>query len=128
MSIEYHGWIVLATSQDDWDDGDFENAFCRVEGMLERLCPEEGHEALLADCAILPKVVYLKGVEVDSIDVVTNTLAEIGLVFDRAYGELAVLEETDRDECWSPSHIIRYLLVDGELADGDRRMDLDRGP
>jgi hypothetical protein len=33
MSIEYHGWIVLAKSSDDWDDGDFAEGFDQSQGM-----------------------------------------------------------------------------------------------
>ena len=63
MSIEYHGWIVLATSQEDWSDGDFEKVYNRVTEVVKRLCADMGHEASLPDSDVMPRVLYLKGID-----------------------------------------------------------------
>jgi len=118
MSIEYHGWVVLATSQDDWSDDDFENGYEGVAEVIERLCPDEGHEPLLPDCDVLPRVLYLKGSQVESLDLVFRAMEEVGALFDRAYGELTVLKEGDLDSCWDSSVVRRCFLVDGKLTHG----------
>ena len=115
MSIEYHGWIVLATSQGDWSDDDFANGYERVAQAVERLCSDQGHEPLLPDCSVLPRVLYLKGSQVEEFDLVFQAIEEVGAVFDRAYGELTVLMEDGPDSRWSSSAVSRYFLVDGEL-------------
>jgi len=120
MGIEYHGWIALATSQDDWDDGDFENGYEAVMQALEHLYLAQGHEPLLPDCAVLPRVLYLKGSEVESLDLVFRVIEEVGAIFGRAYGELTVLEEGEPDGCRGPSVASRYSLVDGRLIRVER--------
>ncbi len=55
MGMEYHGWVVLATSSSNWDDGDFEGAFDHIRQLLARLPVDEGHSGLLPDGSVLPR-------------------------------------------------------------------------
>ncbi len=121
MSIDYHGWIVLATSHDDWSDGDFENSCERVAQAIAALSPDAGHEPVLPGAELLPRVLYLKGSQVESIDIVLRVIEQVGALFDRAYGELAVFEEDGLCGWWDSSAVTRYLVVDGRLTDGGRK-------
>jgi hypothetical protein len=115
MSFEYHGWIALASSQKDWSDGDFERAFAGVAQVLDSLRPDKGHEALLPDCAVLPRVLYLKGSQVESLEHVFKVIEEVCALFDGAYGELAVLGEVDRPAAREPSQVTRHIIANGAL-------------
>ena len=117
MHIEYHGWIALATSHDDWCNGDLADAFGRVEEALEQLRPEDGQEARMPDCDLLPKVVYLKGSEAESLDAVLRVLQETCTIFDRAYGELTVFRVEDPNDRWAFSRVTRYPVVDGRITE-----------
>jgi hypothetical protein len=129
MSIEYHGWVVLATSQDNWGDDDFENGYEGVVQAVERLRSDEGHEPLLPDCDVLPRVLYLKGSQVESLDLVFQAIEEVGALFDRAYGELTVLKEgvlvqrfslgTNRGNSHHQKQLIEVQEVRGTHAAGD---------
>ncbi len=116
MSVEYHGWIALATSREDWDDGDLAEAYERVRRVLPLLNPEEGHWAIMTDAAVLPRMVYLNGFDVDSLDAPKKLVKEIAAVFDRAYGEVGALEMPSLSAPWTPSSVDRYAVVDGKLA------------
>lgn len=34
LAVEYYGWIALASSAEDWTDGDFEKSFSQVDSLL----------------------------------------------------------------------------------------------
>lgn len=116
MSTEYHGWIALATSRDDWDDGDLEEAYSKVERLLSRLNPEGGHWALLTDSGMLPRMVYLNCFDADSVTVPEELMKEVAIVFDRAYGELAVFNAPTPDALWHPAGVRRYVLAEGKFS------------
>jgi hypothetical protein len=117
MAIEYHGWIVLATSQDTWCDGDFEEAVRRVGTALKPLSPELGHDSVMPDAVVLPQMVYLKGSEADSLAPVLSVAREIGSIFDRAYGEILAFDDRgDQQRRWDFSHATRYRLAEGKLT------------
>jgi hypothetical protein len=120
MSIEYHGWIALATSHGDWSDDDFENGVEQVARAIAYLRPNAGHEPILPDCNVLPRVLYLKGNEVESLDAVLRAIEQVGAVFDGAYGELAVFEETSPSSRRDSSVVTRYSVADGRLSHGRR--------
>jgi len=113
--MEYHGWIVLASSQDDWDDGDFERAFRQTGQLLNDLSAKEGHRAQITDGAIFPRMVHLGGYDVRSIDLPIRIIKSIAKVFDKAYGELASSDGTA--DAWNASHVKRQLLTNGELEE-----------
>ncbi len=117
MSIEYHGWVALATSQADWSDGELESGYQRVAQVIERLCPDDGHEAFLPVCHVLPRVLYLKVSCVESLGLVFRTIEEVVAVFDGAYGELVAGDSEGR---WDSSVVTRYRLADGKLARGEQ--------
>lgn len=118
MAIEYHGWIVLATSQEAWCDGDFDEAVRQVGEVLEPLNQELGHDPLMPDAVRLPQMVYLKGCEADSLASVLNAAREIGSIFDRAYGEILAFDDRgDQRSCWDFSLATRYRLAEGKLVD-----------
>ncbi len=114
-SIEYHGWIVLATSSSSWDDGDFEQAFDQVRQLLAGLPEEEGHSALFPDDSVLPWTVYLKGYDVESVDVPVGIMTSIAKILDGSYGELTT---GDADGAWrcDSAHIRRYVLSNGRVT------------
>jgi hypothetical protein len=116
MSIEYHGWIALATSRQDWSDGDFEDGFQQVAKALVQLRPDEGHEPLMEDCELLPRIVYLKGMGAKSLDLVFRVIETVGCTFDRAYGELSAMEH-DLRAPWNSSLVSRYLVINGALRE-----------
>ena len=58
MNMEIHGWIVLANSANEWDDGDFADAFEQVAQLVADLPAEDGYEGVFADAAIFPRMVY----------------------------------------------------------------------
>jgi hypothetical protein len=120
MSIEYHGWVVLATSQDDWSDDAFESGYGQVAQAAASLPRDAGHEAVLPDCEVLPRVLYLKGNQVGSLDPVLRAMQQVGGLFDRAYGELAIFEEDRLSSRWDSSVVTRYFLTDGKLTHGRR--------
>lgn len=93
MMIEYHGWIALATSQTDWSDGDFDAAFNKVEQVIETLNPENGHDPIFPEATVLPRVVYLKGVGVESEREIISAARDIAALFDRAHGEIVMFDE-----------------------------------
>lgn len=115
MSIEYHGWIVLATSHENWDDGDLDQAYSQVGQLLARADPEEGHWALLTDARMLPRMVYLNCIDADSISIPADIIKGIAVVFDRAYGELVVFSGPSLDVWWTHSSVERYILAEGNL-------------
>jgi hypothetical protein len=121
MRFEYHGWVALAASQEDWSDSDFEDAFQQVAKVLTQLRPDEGHEPLLADCDLLPRMLYLKGVEVKSLDVVFQVIETVGRLFDRAYGELSVIEG-ELSARWDSSTVVHYFLIRGTLKRGEQKI------
>jgi hypothetical protein len=117
MSIDYHGWIVLATSKDDWCDNDFDESFRRVSEAIQTLNVEDGHDPVMPKWKLLPQMVYCKGSEVDSITPVLRVVQEIGLIFDRAYGELLVFDDLgDQNHRWDFSLATRYRLTDGKVV------------
>jgi len=112
MSIEYHAWIALATSHEEWDDGDLEQGYSQVEQMLARADAEEGHWGLLTDSSMLPRLVYLNCIDADSITNPLDLMADIAVVFDRAYGELAAFNAPTLDVWWNPAGVERYVLAE----------------
>jgi len=114
MSLEYHAWIVLATSDADWGDGDFKQAFDRVERLLAGLSPKEGHSAIMSGNEIYPRIVYLSACDVQSIGQPIEVMKAIAQVFDKAYGELVAGDVTEGD--WIPSRTDRYVLTNRGLA------------
>ncbi|HOI54377.1 MAG TPA: hypothetical protein PLP01_03940 [Phycisphaerae bacterium] len=116
MSIEYHGWIALATSRDDWDDGDLQEAYSKVEQLLSQVNPEEGHWAVLTDSRMLPRMVYLNCTDTDSVTVPAALMKDIAAVFDKAYGELAALSVPTVDVRWSPARVEHYVLAEGKFT------------
>ena len=121
MSIEYHGWVVLATSQDDWTDDDFESGYDQVGQAAASLPRDAGHEAVLPGCEVLPRVLYLKGSQVDSLDPVLRAMEQVGALFDRAYGELTVFDEDGLSSRWDSSAVTRHFLTDGKLTHRGRK-------
>jgi hypothetical protein len=118
MAIEYHGWIVLAASQEAWSDGDFEEAVRQARDVLEPLSRQLEHDPLMPDAVKLPQMVYLKGCEADSLAPVLNAAREIGSIFDRAYGEILAFDDRgDQRRCWDFSLATRYRLTEGKLVD-----------
>jgi hypothetical protein len=112
MTMEYHGWVVLATSQDEWSDGDFEEAVRQVEQVIRTLRPEDGHDPAMPEGELLPRVVYLKGIGVASENTALQVLRKIGEVMDRSYGEIVVFD----DERGTPLNGgRRFYLEDGRL-------------
>jgi hypothetical protein len=114
MSLEYHAWIVLATSDADWGDGDFKQAFDLVEKLLAGLSPEEGHSAIISGNEIYPRIVYLSACDVPSIEHPVEVMKRIAQVFDKAYGELVAGDVTEGD--WIPSRTDRYVLTNRQLT------------
>ena len=116
MGVEYHGWVALATSQDDWNDGDFEEGFHRVRELLRDLVVENGHEPLMPDGTLLPQMIYLKGSQAGSLAPVLHILQEITAVFDKSYGELAVFDDSGgQSHCFDSAIATRYRLVGGNV-------------
>jgi hypothetical protein len=120
MSIEYHGWVVLATSQGDWSDGDFDGGYGQVSKAIASLSHDAGHEPALPDCDVLPKVLYLKGFGVESLDPVFRVIEEVGSLFDRSYGEIAVWEEGCPSNRGGSPFVTRYFLTNGKLTHDGR--------
>jgi hypothetical protein len=116
MTFEYHGWVALATSDLGWDDGDFERGFAKVQEIIARLTPAEGHYALFEETDLLPRMVHLNGCDVHSIERPEEVLKEIALVFNKAYGEIAVFQRGGMQDRWNESHVVRYVLSDGKIA------------
>ena len=117
MSTEYHGWVALATSHDNWADSDFEEADRRVIASLRQLEAEDGHEAVLPDGMLLPRVVYFKGRDVKSLDSMLRVLQEIATAFDRAYGEVAAFDNNgDQDAHFDLALATRYRLFEGKVT------------
>ncbi len=114
MSLEYHAWVVLATSDADWGDGDFKLAFDRVEKLLAGLSPQKGHIAIISGNEIYPRIVYLSACDVQSIEQPIEVMKRIAQVFDNAYGELVAGDVTEGD--WIPSRADRYVLTKGHLT------------
>lgn len=121
MSIEYHGWVVLATSQEDWSDDDFESGYDQAAQAAASLPRDAGHEAVLPGCEVWPKVLYLKGSQVDSLDPALRAMEQVGVLFDRAYGELTAFDEDGLTSRWDCLALTRYCLIDGRLTQGGRR-------
>lgn len=116
MSIEYHGWVALATSCQDWSDGDFEESFARVRDAIQALAPEQGHDPVMPRSELLPQMLYFSGYEADSIAPVLDVIREIAAVFDRAYGELVACNQPASSVGWDFSFVTRYRLVGGQLT------------
>ena len=108
--LQYHGWIVLATSADDWDDGMWEEAIDKVRQLLVQLSPEKGHSGLVPPSDMGWQLVYLDGLTVDSIAPPLEVMTKIVKVCDASFGELVVLHGPD-----APSVIERYRLADKKL-------------
>jgi hypothetical protein len=116
MGIEYHGWVALATSHDDWCDSDLEEGFRRVEERLQRLVVENGHDPVMPAWRVLPRMVYFKGNEAESVAPVLHVRQEVAAVFDKAYGELVAFDNKDgQDIRFDLALADRYRLVDGEV-------------
>jgi hypothetical protein len=116
MSFEYHAWIVLATSQINWSDEDFETGYEQVIKAIESLPLIDGHEPILPQSEVLPRILYLKGIHVKSLEPVFQTLRTVAAVFSRAYGEIVIFEEND--SCSYPvfSSAKRYYLAGETLS------------
>ena len=119
MTIEYHGWVALATSQENWSDGDFEEACQQVSKVIRSLCPEQGHDPSMPDCQNVPQMVYLKGIAVESKAPVIRVLEQIGAVFDRAYGEIVIFKGNGDHQYPDWSRITRYRLDSGKVNNVD---------
>jgi hypothetical protein len=114
MSIEYHGWIVLATSREDWDDGDFADAFDRVRRLLAAMSEESGQCGNMTE-QTLPMTVYLSGYGIESSDDAVRLLKSVSQIFDRSCGELAVYDLASGS--WCPSRATRIVLSDGQVRE-----------
>lgn len=120
MGIEYHGWVALATSHDDWCNADFAEGFRRVRESLQRLVAENGHDPVMPDWRALPQMVYAKGNEAESAAPVLHVIQEVGAVFDKAYGELVVFDDKgDQNAHFDLALADRYRLIDGGVTIAD---------
>ena len=118
MSIEYFGWMALSTSHDEWGDDDFDTAWRAVREILPTLDVEDGHEAIMPEPHWFPKTVYLKGTSCGSITPATEFMKRVLGIFDKAWGELVVLDNHgDTTLDWDFSRARRYRLADGELKE-----------
>jgi hypothetical protein len=113
MSMEIHGWIALASSANEWGDDDFADAFERVAQLVADLPAEDGYVGVLGDADSFPRMVYVKGIDVDGIDTARRLIQQISTVFDRSYGELAVADCASLEASWSVSNIRRYCIASG---------------
>lgn len=115
MSIEYHGWVALATSHKDWSDGDFEEGFQRVRDAIKALATEEGHDPIMPNSDLIPQIVHFNGYHAVSLAPVMHAVQEIGAIFDKAYSELVVFDHADPIVGWDFALVTRHRLVDGQL-------------
>ena len=123
MVIEYHGWVALASSHQDWSYSDFDEGFCQVSSLLQRLSPEDGHDCIMPAGEVLPKVAYFKGADVASLAPVLDAVQEIVRIFDLAYGELVAFDNRgDQNASFAVALADRYRLEHGQiiLIDRDR--------
>jgi len=121
MTIEYHGWVALATSQTEWSDSDFEDAFRQVESLIRTLPAENGHDPIMPEGTLLPRVVYFKGIGVESVTPVVRVVEMIAKVLDQSYGEITVFEEGHGTTTRLCLHGGRINNMGSQQADGTLR-------
>ena len=118
MSHEYHGWMVLAASQEDWSSKEFDDAFRRVRDLVEELNLEMGHDASMPAPNTFPQMVYFKGSDTEAIQPVFQTVHEIIRIFAKTYGEVVFFDDRDdRNRWWDFSAVIRYRVEDGRATE-----------
>jgi len=113
VSLEYHAWVVLATSVADRDDGEWDRAGDKVNQLLTRLRPEDGHRVQMSEASLCPTTVCISGFDVGSTELVKEVLLKMPAICDASYGELVVFS-------WpGPGRLPdaeRFVLTNGKLV------------
>lgn len=113
MRLEYHAWVVLATSASDWDDGEWDRACEKVNQLLARLRLEDGHRVQMSEASQCPTTVYLSGFDVGSVDLVKEVLPDIAIICNASYGELVVYGWPGPQSLPSSE---RYIFTHGKIV------------
>ena len=83
--------------------------------MVASLPAEDGYAGLLSDARGFPRMVYLRGTDVETSDVVVRLIQQIVAVFDSSYGEVIVADRALLDKGWDPRNVRRYYVASGEV-------------
>ena len=106
---EYHGWIVLCSSDPDWSDDEWHSVHGRLAGELLLLLPEDGHSVGFVEPANAMKTIFLHGYIESGIEAVTQLFLTAVDAAPDSYGELLVLN--DEFQTFRTAH--RYRLDAG---------------
>jgi hypothetical protein len=110
--IEYHGWIVLASSRDDWADDEFRRAFSEIDQYIKDFGLEGGHSMGVAEAAGYMHTLFFHGLTLDAPERLYQLMEFVSGVFDAAYGELVLAQGRRFD--WTTAR--RYRLSEGRVA------------
>jgi hypothetical protein len=110
--IEYHGWIVLASSRRDRADDDFERGFAQVDEYIKAFGEEAGHAMSITEAGGFMHTLSLQGYTEDTPARLHQLMEFVGGVFDGAYGELLIQQGEGFD--WR--EVRRYRLSEGRVV------------
>lgn len=110
--IEYHGWIVLASSRDDWADDDFQRAFSEIDEYIKDFGLEGGHSMGVAEAGGYMHTLSFHGLTLDAPERLHQLMEFVSRVFDAAYGELMIAQGGRFD--WPTAR--RYRLSEGRVT------------
>ncbi len=110
--VEYHGWLVLFSSDSSWTDDEWGNVREVVTQMAKDLTEESGHSTHVGWPAGGGCVVSLNGWTAE-IEPVMERLASIFRIAPDSYGELALFEAEEPSLC-TARHKLERTLFDTE--------------
>jgi hypothetical protein len=110
--IEYHGWIVLASSHDEWADDDWGRALANVAERVSEFATENGHAVTVTEPTNSMQTLSLHGLTDEPPDRVLQLVEFIVSVLDSSYGEMIIAPAVRFD--WSAAR--RYRLSNGKLT------------
>jgi len=119
LSLEYYGWIALASSHHNWTDSDFADGFARVERLIAQFPANNRHDLFLTDAdSLLPRTLWLKGFDINDIAPVFQLASDAANIFDAAYGQIQVFnDQGDPSRKWDHNDIKTYALINQQLIE-----------
>ncbi len=109
--IEYHGWIVLASSRDKWTDDDWDRAWSMIDEHIKTFEAEDGHAVAVTEPTNSMRTLSFHGLTKDAPDRLHQLMEFVAGILDSSYGELLISPSERFD--WRTAR--RYRLSERRL-------------
>jgi hypothetical protein len=113
--IEYHGWIVLASSRNEWADDDWDHAWSAIDDQIKGFGPEDGHAVTVTEPTNAMRTLSFHGLTEDAPERLLRLMEFVAGVLDASYGELIITPGAGFD--WRTAR--RYRLSGGRVKTCD---------